>query len=158
VAKNREKQPKVAITPAPTKAPKFSTDPKINGAPMVWRFSHGDKDGPFSWDAIYQSDDLTDVIQRLSAVESLTEKNIQESGSHRIELSALSKAAQDRLVKIKHDDLDSLFSIRVTGKKRIFCIHHGNIMRVLWYDPNPGLPIAEEGNLIKHTASSCEMA
>jgi hypothetical protein len=134
VAKSEKKQPRYKVEPTVEKKPKFD-DSKVKGAPLSWRFSHGDKDGEFSWNNLYLSGDLQEVIERLAAVEGLSEQKLGEDGSHSIEIHKLSKPARERLEAMQHDDLDSVFSLRVSGQKRIFCIHHGNIMRVLWYDP-----------------------
>ena len=134
MGKGKSKGPKVAKVPTPEKKPKFG-DPKVKGAPLSWRFSHCDRNGPFSWLSIYDQGHLQEVVERLAAVEGLSEQELGADGSHAIELHKLCKEAQDRLTELQHDDLDSLFSLRVSGKRRVFCIHHGNIMRVLWYDP-----------------------
>lgn len=144
---SRNKAAKWDKDPTPQKKPKFSGDPKVKGAPIVWRFSHADRDGPFRWPAIYESDCLREVVERLAAVEGLNEKQLGDAGSHSIDLIKLSQEAKDRLTEIKHDDLDSLFSLRVNGKLRIFCIHHQNIMRVLWFDPDHKVCPSEK----KHT-------
>jgi hypothetical protein len=130
------KKPKIAKSPQPTKTPKFANDKKIRGAPLVWRFSHADRGGPFSWAAMPSANKLADIIERLAAFETMTDSDIAGSGSHSIELHQLSKEAQTRLVEIQHDDLDEIYSLRITGAERVICIHMGNIMRVLWYDPD----------------------
>ncbi len=132
----KPKQPKIAVEPSGNKTPKFAKDPSVKGGPLTWRFSHADKDGPFAWSALADADEHKKIIERLAALETMEENDLRESGCHPIELHQLSKDAQDRLSQIRHDDLDSLYSLRIDGKTRIFCIHHGSIMRVLWYDPN----------------------
>lgn len=131
-----KKTPRYAQSPQPEKKPKFNDDAKVKGAPLSWRFSHHDKEGPFAWPKIYESGDLQQVVERLAAVEGLKEEDLGAAGSHPIELHKLCKDARDRLTHLSHDDLDTVFSLRVTGEKRVICIHHGNIMRVLWFDPD----------------------
>ncbi|MDX0512717.1 hypothetical protein GOL41_26310 [Sinorhizobium medicae] len=131
----KPKQPKVAQAPIVRKTAKFETDPTIKGGPISWRFSHADKAGPFAWTCFEEAAIMGDVLTHLTNVEGLSEKDLINGGSHAIEVYKLSKPARDRLEELQHDDLDSLFSLRMTGKRRIFCIHHGTIMRVLWYDP-----------------------
>lgn len=129
------KAPRYAREPETEKKPKFSEDARVKGAPLSWRFSHHDREGPFRWGAVFENGDLHEVIERLASVEGLTEQDLARDGSHAIELHKLCKDARDRLTHLQHDDLDTVFSLRVSGAKRVFCIHHGNIMRVLWYDP-----------------------
>lgn len=132
----KNRQPKIANQPTPQKVAKFATDPKVRGGPIVWRFSHADMGGPFAWCAIPDDATFCAVVNRLANFETMTENEITQGGSHSIELHRLSKAARDRLQEISHDDLDSLYSLRIKGAERVFCIHHGGTMRVLWYDPD----------------------
>ena len=37
---------------------------------------------------------------------------------------------------IRQDDVDELMSFRLDSRGRVWCIQTGNIMRVLWWDPN----------------------
>lgn len=60
---------------------------------------------------------------------------IERSGSHFIEIASLSKEATNRLIELKLDDLDGLFSFRIQGKPRIFCRTDSGYMDVLWWDP-----------------------
>jgi hypothetical protein len=39
-------------------------------------------------------------------------------------------------VDLKLDDLDTLFSFRVTGATRVFGVVRREYLRVLWYDPD----------------------
>lgn len=129
------KQPKTAHNVAVKKAAKFASDPSFKGGPISWRFSHADKGGPFPWTCFDDAEITAGILSHLTNVEGLSESDLLKGGSHPIELHKLSKEARDRLEELQHDDLDTLFSLRVKGQERVFCIHHGNIMRVLWYDP-----------------------
>jgi hypothetical protein len=131
----KDKTPKYAKEPEAQKKPKFE-DKKVKGAPLSWRFSHHDREGPFQWSKVFENGDLQEVMIRLASVEGLAEHELAQDGSHPIELHKLCKEAQDRLTHLRHDDLDTVFSLRISGPKRLYCIHHGNIMRVLWYDPD----------------------
>ncbi|MCA2378613.1 hypothetical protein ATU3C_17805 [Agrobacterium genomosp. 3 str. RTP8] len=131
----KDKKPRVARQPEPQKKPKFHSDPSVKGAPIVWRFSHADKGGPFAWTALADPAEFFEVIGKLAEIETVSENDLMRAGSHPIPLHSLCKDAQDRLVELQHDDLDELFSIRLKGTMRVFCIHHANVMRILWYDP-----------------------
>jgi hypothetical protein len=132
---NKNKVPAVAKEPTPTKTVKFANDPDVRGKPISWRFSSADKAGPFAWSGLNDPGEFQEVIRKLADIEMLSETDLKRGGSHPIELHKLSPEAQQRLRDINHDDLDSIFSIRLAGKVRIHCIHHLNVMRVLWYDP-----------------------
>jgi hypothetical protein len=120
--------------PEPTKRPK-SKDPVIEGSPLAWRFSGCDKGGPFSWAALAHGEPFKEVIDRLHEFEMKSWDEIIETGSHPVEVYKCEKSARDRLADIKQDDIDELMSFRISGKKRVWCIKDGNIMRVLWWDP-----------------------
>jgi hypothetical protein len=129
------KKPKIAkhlLNPQPIKRPKWR-DPEIDGLPLAWRFSGCDRGGPFSWAEL--TDKFKEAIERLHEFETKSWDEIIRSGSHPIAVSDIEKPARDRLVQIKQDDIDELMSFRIDGKKRIWCIKDGNIMRVLWWDP-----------------------
>ena len=56
------------------------------------------------------------------------------SKHHSIDIKDLCEEAQERLVELKLDDLDSLFSLRLDGTLRIFGIRNQNYLRILWVD------------------------
>jgi hypothetical protein len=72
----------------------------------------------------------------MKELETMTWHSISETGSHFIDVSGLSKPARDRLMEIHQDDVDQLYSLRVTGRLRIFGIRDGGVLRVLWWDPD----------------------
>lgn len=55
---------------------------------------------------------------------------------HSISVSDIVPKAQKRLAELKLDDIDSLFSIRLSGKFRIWGIRKFGYLQVLWFDPN----------------------
>lgn len=131
------KKPKVAkhtIEPVVRKEPKFK-DPEIEGYPLAWRFSACDKGGPFSWRDIESAEKHKQIIDALHEFETKTYQDLMEQGSHPIPCSQLEKPARDRLRAIERDDVEELFSFRVAGAHRVWCVQSGHIMRVLWWDP-----------------------
>jgi hypothetical protein len=56
--------------------------------------------------------------------------------NHAIPVADLTREAQDRLAEIGQDDVDELFSLRLSAKERIFGILDESVMRVLWWDPD----------------------
>lgn len=130
----KHKIPKHKQNPEPVKRPR-SKDPEIHGRPLAWRFSGCDRDGPFSWDTLSHGEPFREVIERLHEFEKMNWDGIIDTGSHPIEVYKCEKAARDRLVEIKQDDVDELMSFRIAAKKRVWCIQDQNIMRVLWWDP-----------------------
>lgn len=103
---------------------------------MAWRFNAVDKNGPFAWSNMADGGEFMTVINKLAGLETMTEAEQGQNGCHFIEIHKLSKDAQERLREIKLDDLDEIYSVHVTGRLRVFCVHRPQYMRVLWYDPN----------------------
>jgi len=55
--------------------------------------------------------------------------------NHHVSINDLDKVAQKRLKKLQLDESNSLYSLRLDGKKRIWGIVHNNVLNLLWYDP-----------------------
>jgi len=129
------KTPKYSHEPKPVRQARYANDPSVRGTPLAWRFSHSDRNGPFAWTRVYASGDQNAVMERLSDFETVSETELREEGSHFVELSQLGREASERLFALRLDDLDCLFSLRISGPKRVWAVHQGGLMRVLWYDP-----------------------
>jgi len=54
---------------------------------------------------------------------------------HRVFVSDIIRKAQDRLVEIEQSDIDQLYSLAISGDKRIWGIRDRHIFKVLWWDP-----------------------
>ena len=76
------------------------------------------------------------VIEKLHEFENYNINQLPSNGSHPIGINDLSGDAQKRLREIMQDDIDELYSFRITGKERVWCIQSANIMKILWWDPN----------------------
>lgn len=133
----KQKQPKSKHTPAPTKTPAQST--KLPGnydsETIVWRFSLMDHDGPWGWHQLSADETIKLIRNELAKRETLSWHNIKASGSHHVAKDKLIKEAQERLEELKLDDLDELFSLRITAKCRIWGIKDRYVLKILWYDP-----------------------
>lgn len=77
-----------------------------------------------------------DVLTKLGQFERMTWTELQQLGCHTVEVDDLTKTAQRRLLEIGQDDVPSLYSLRFTGKTRIWAIKDGNVLKLLWADPN----------------------
>lgn len=108
----------------------------VEGLPLAWRFSNSDKAGKWAWSNLSYTPQYQDIMSRLAHFETLNYDELLKTGSHPIKIAKLIPDAQKRLRDIKCDDLDELFSLRVQGKCRVFCILDRNIMKILWWDPH----------------------
>jgi hypothetical protein len=133
----KKKHPKAKPIPTVGKDPRIAhqNKPDDQEKRMVWRFSIIDADGPFGWGVVPRG--LTwEIINKVRDLETCTIQELKNSGSHNIRVSDLSKPAQNRLTDIKQDDIDEIFSLRISGKERIFGILDRNVLKVLWWDPD----------------------
>jgi hypothetical protein len=94
--------------------------------------------GPFGWDKLPPT--LWPYVQtKLSDFESMTWNQILIEGKkqhHSSEVYKLSKEAQKRLAEIQQDDVDSLISLSLAGKERVWGILEEGALKILWWDPN----------------------
>jgi hypothetical protein len=132
MAKNRQnkqnKQPKAEHVPGGGKTPRTGITPgdtnKVPRAGSIpyaeypsWRLGRMELSGPWAWTAAkLTADDFGRVFDRLCQFETMTWKEILQEGgkqNHPIEIHRLCKEAQERLVTLKLDDVDSVISLRL---------------------------------------------
>lgn len=100
-----------------------------------WQFHLLDCEGPFGWNNV-EPDFIWDIFSnRIKDKEHINWSQLKTSGSHNVALDQLCKDALKRLKEIKQDDLDELFSLRISGKERIWGIRDRYTLKVLWWDP-----------------------
>ena len=100
---------------------------------VCWQFSLMDFDGPFSCKNISHEDWFL-ILSKMREWETMTWNEISGRRDHAIETENLSPEAKKRLINIKLDDIDTIFSLHIDGKKRLIGIRDRNIFRVLWWD------------------------
>jgi len=79
--------------------------------------------------------DLFDVLDKLTAFESMTWAAILGTDHHEILVGSLCKEAQDRLATLKLDDLDTVLSLRLTALERVIGYRQDGAVYLLWWDP-----------------------
>lgn len=130
----RPKRPTVTVSPKPTK--KVPPSPTVQGRILSWRFSAADRGGPFSCASLMADGaSVAHVLKRLVGFETMSESGLRQGGSHTIDKGDLSKEAQARLEAIELDDIDQLWSFRITGSARVWCRVESGVMHLLWWDP-----------------------
>ncbi len=138
MAKRRNsKQVRCGTAPVIEKTPRGATLPASEDGPMgrpVWRFGMIDHEGPWKWEIVGR--DLTRVMKRLGGLESQTFAELRSSGDHHsIEADRLSQQAKKRLRELQRDDIDQVWSFRVTARKRVIALIDDNVFNLLWWDP-----------------------
>lgn len=111
----------------------------------AWQFHRRDRDhAEWGWDKLSVEDFHSLVHDKLCNFESMTWADIakdtgdKRSGNkhHNIPIGNCSKEAQRRLAELKADDVDEVFSLRLTNTLRLFGVREGRVLRFLWHDPN----------------------
>ena len=57
---------------------------------------------------------------------------------HLVEVATLTRKARRRLEEIRQDDIDEIFSFRLTARTRVYGLTEGRVFKLLWYDPFHG--------------------
>jgi hypothetical protein len=132
--KNRHKIPKAVESPVESKTPKAGEFPTDRLHPE-FRAEQLDRGGPWGWDK-FDPLQIQEVLQKIFDSQRLTWQELRNNGSHFVNTESLCSDAQKRLIQIQKEDLDQLFSLRLTGRKRIWGIKERNILWLLWWDPD----------------------
>jgi hypothetical protein len=104
----------------------------------AWRVALLELVDPFGWH-VATAEVALQVRQRLAGFESMTWKEILSQAGYRnhfIRCDLLCKDARERLAALRQDDVDSVMSLGVTQRSRVFGIMEHNVLKVLWWDPN----------------------
>ena len=133
-ADREARQPRSAFAAGPERQPR-GVVPGVAGSTPLWAYRLVDLGGPWCWTAL-DRDGLRDVLGRLRDYESMTWAEIEgPSGSHFVSLGSLARRARERLLEIGQDDVDALFSLRISGRQRVWGIRADRVLRFLWWDP-----------------------
>ena len=121
----------------PKAASRHPSSPEVNtsGRRFRWRTANADLDGEWGWNKIEIKLLFLEIIPKLQNYESMTWSEIEGEGSHFIEAGKCSKEARKRLRYLKLDDSEHLFSLRISGRKRIWGRRQSSIFLILWWDP-----------------------
>ena len=144
----RDKTPKAKKQPAASKQPRTSDiDPsRHERETLVWSFGILDQEGIWGWRTAAASVWWTEILPKLQSFESMTWDEIakasggriQGNNHHFVRVEKLTKQAKDRLVELKQEDVSELFSLRLTGQKRIYGVRDRRALKLLWYDKYHG--------------------
>lgn len=130
------KKPAFGATPSDARQARADGDPRgyLQKTP-AWRFGQLQFDGCWSWSAV-EPTYWRQLHEKLRSVESMTWTDIERSGSHQVELARLHVELRNRLRALRLDDLDGLFSLRLSGTERVWGIRDQGVLRVLFWDPD----------------------
>lgn len=140
----KKKTPALSQQPSGAKIPIVKENPEFyKNLKPTWSFCRCDKEHD-SWSICKCEDLWNKVIGKLGDLESQTWAEIMQSAGHRrhgtnnhhIAVEELAKEAQQRLVQLHLDQLETVFSIALDGKTRIIGILEGSVFKLLWWDPD----------------------
>lgn len=115
----------------------------------AWRVSKLEMVDPFGWHRI-EAAKLEEVRRKLAHFEAMTWQEILVSSGHRnhaVAIDRICDAAADRLEEIGQGDIEELVSLRLSGPERVWGIRTGNVLMILWWDPEHAVCPA----LLRHT-------
>lgn len=113
---------------------------------ISWAISTFDYDGPWGIEAVKKENWIKHLTVHISSFETMTwDELLKASGGraegkgnnhHEINVDNLSKKAKGRLNEINWiEDTDTIFSLRLQSKIRIYGVRDDNILKILWFDP-----------------------
>lgn len=113
------------------------------GKKPLWRFNQIDFDHT-KWNIEECNVIDTQLLRKLRDFESMTWNEIirasggRKSGnnSHFVSFNDMVKEAQKRAKELNIEEYEELFSLRLTGKMRLFGILQDGIFSIVWYDEN----------------------
>jgi hypothetical protein len=128
--------------PVQEKSPSLQWDTRQKYQPSndqeqpVWRFSLLDWDGPWGWHNV-EANKWQEILQKLGHFETRTWTDIKSDGNnHTVWIkNSPNPETQKRLVELHLDDIHELFSLRLSGKERLWGILDRYILNILWWDP-----------------------
>ncbi len=112
----------------------------------VWSFSSADRSGTESLFSDRACQDwCVDILPKLRDFETMTwaeikrqtysgKKGRRKTNHHYVDTERLPNNAKQRLIHLKLDDHDQLFSLRLNSRIRIYGIVVGHVFRIVWYD------------------------
>ncbi len=127
------KNPRAATLPQDDKSARAAIFNNAHSC-VEFRSNQMDIDGSWGWKGLSPSC-IQDLLGKIFELQKLTWQNLNQNGSHVIQIVKIIPSAQKRLQQLEKDDLDELYSLRISGKKRIWGIKEGNIFWLLWWDP-----------------------
>jgi len=105
---------------------------------LSWQIRMLDFEGSWGWGDM-DAKTLKYVHGKLAQFETMTwaEVNHPNTGCHPIKIKDLCSEAQKRLADIKVVEFEEeLFSLRLSGKERLWGIRDHHLFQILWWDPS----------------------
>jgi len=141
-------QPKWAKEPSAERQPRIKESPEsADRQTVAWQFHRRDQEHPlWGWSKLGADGFLALLERYFCHLESMTWGEVQAAtggrregnNNHFVPVSKMPKEAQARLVELRLDDIDDLFSMRLENALRLYGIRDGRVLRLVWHDPHHG--------------------
>ena len=96
-----------------------------------------DMEGDWGWFNISSKDKLIEIVEKLKQFETMTWGEIDRNRqSHNITVDRIPTKVKQRLKECKLDDLDTLYSLRLSGRERLWGNRDNEAFYIIWWDPN----------------------
>jgi hypothetical protein len=138
------KKPKTKIRPDTSKNPKvdpYNIPESVMNKRPAWRLGMMDIDGEWGWGKLDSRESVVEIQKMLRDFESMTWAEIErkkgQSGknNHPMPVQNICKEARKRLKEIELDDIDVLYSIRLSNAHRVWGKRDNEAFYILWWDP-----------------------
>lgn len=109
----------------------------ISRMDFCWRvYDKTDFGGSWGWNGVDSKLLLKEIVKKLHHFESMTWGQLEyETESHFISTDRFIREARGRLSQIGVRE-DQLFSLRLTGRRRVWGVRDVAILNIVWWDPN----------------------
>lgn len=134
----KTKKPRSLKQPISIKKARRTEEPeRTERERIVWRIGLLDRCGKWGWSEIENVVLWDKILKKMKDFESMTWAEIKKGGqNHSVPKFKLCPDAQRWLHDKGLDDVDGLFGLRLSGKKRVYGIRNGRVLDVIWWDPN----------------------
>lgn len=144
----RKKKPRIEKPPLSRKIRKVYSPEEFDKFYPCWNLCWLDINGRWGWAGLSKTEWWNEICAKLILFEKMTWSEIKRNRkNHSIYVGKIVKEAQQYIIDRGLEQHDQVFSLRLTGKKRVYGIRTERVFNVLWYDPNHEICPAH----LKHT-------
>jgi hypothetical protein len=136
MANGGSKQPGFAAPPAVVKAPAVAFEPDVvKNQPLSWALSRMDFRGDWGWSLI-KPEEMPPLHKELRGLEGETLHSLLKNGRIKdIPAGHMCRKAKERLEHRGLEEHDTLWELRLEGKRRVWGFVHESVYHFLWWDP-----------------------
>jgi hypothetical protein len=128
-------RPGIAAEPPGVKTPGLAAEP-VKDKPLSWRLSRVDFLGDWGWSNL-AADEMATLHGELADCEGETLYNLLKAEAIKdIPTEHMVRKAKERLVDLGFEEHDTLWELRLNGKRRVWGFVHDADFYILWWDPD----------------------